>query len=511
MKTKSERALLYSASSVIILTIGIKVIAFVKQAILAGYFGADQSLDLYLLSADTLGDFSAALFSALSMATLTFYVSTKEKKGRELALVFIRKIFLLFVPISFVLVLVFAIYSNEIAGLLATNYGLAQQKAVGRYISYLCPTIVFLCVTYIFVAVLDAEKKFWPGKMIGFTLSVSIILATVLFGGQYGTQALIFAYVLAYFIHMIVVSVQTKKYLHGIIIAKGKISIIPFLLMTVPIVLGNAAVEINALVDKLLATDVGSGGLSTLTYGATLNSFVVSILITAPTGVLLSYIATSIAQNREDKAKNYIYNSMVGLTAILLPISIISLIWADGIVSIIYQRGAFDAAAVQRTAETLRGYAIGFPLIGIREVLIKIHLAYKDSKTVMVNSVIAIGGNIILSIVLCRIFGLFGISCGTSIAAAIAMLLCMNSVHKHMVGLINTGLLVDFGKLMISTVLIGIVSAIIYKANIIGNTLLDFLFMLIISGILYVIILFLFKSSAFSIGRSIIYRIKNSN
>lgn len=501
-----NRSILYSAGTLMVLTVGIKLLAFIKQSVLAGWFGADPSLDLYLLTADTLGDFSAAIFSALSIATMTFYISIKEKNGQGVALAFIKRVFKIFFPVAILLALIFFISSDNLAEALAIHYTDEKRKIVSEYIRYLSPTIIFLFVTYLIVSILDAEKKFWPGKMIGFTLSIFIITATIFWGNKYGTKALIIAYTVAYFAHMIMVLFCARKYVFGIPKVQTVICVKPFLKMMIPIIFGNLAVELNALIDKLLATNVGSGALSVQTFGSTLNSFVVSILIVAPTGVLVSYLSTSLAKQQADKVKAYTRDTITLLLALLLPIAVITFVWSDKIVSIVYQRGAFTSYDVQRTAETLRGYALGFPLLAVRETLIKAHLAFKDSKTVMTNSAISIICNIILSIFFCEMFGLFGISLATSIAGGIAMMLCMATIQKHIKYLFNYRFLLEIGKLLISCIPIAAVALCLKKATLSGYTFIDFLILIIVAAGIHGLVLYGLKTRTFLLVKRKIQR-----
>lgn len=443
-----------STGIVIFLTIAMKLAAFLKQTVLARYFGATVEMDLYLLSADTVGDFSNAVFSALSVSVLTLYAGYSAKGEMRRASRLISATLKLFVPLSILFGCLFFALSGVLSELLAMNYSLWEKAVVADYIKVVSPTIVFSCITYIFVALLDAKGIFGPGKMINFTLSMAIIFGT-LFWNSHGVGILIWAYMLAYLLHMIYVCFCSRRYWNlrerirnREVLAVEK----PVLVMFFPMLIGNAAVEINGLIDKMLATGIGKGGVAAQTFGGTLNSFVVTIFISAPSGVLVSYLSDYAAKKDFGAVENQISRNILISILLLLPVSLISICGADSIIGIVYQRGEFNQAASASTAGVLRGYAAGFCFAAVREIIIKVHLAYRDSKTVMINGLVTTGLNILFSVILSHYLGLTGLSLGTSIGIFSGMALAVITLKKHQRLGLWKGVRSEIGKMLLAAV-----------------------------------------------------------
>lgn len=485
-----------SSLQVIVLTIIMKLAAFLKQTILANYFGASTDVDLYLLASDTLGDFSVALFSALSVSVMTLYTRYVVKKEEKEAEGVVNTAIKIFVPFSIIFAVLFYTLSEQISSVLAAYYSCNEQLVVAHYIRIVCPTIIFLCIAYLNIAVLDAHQKFWPGKMINFILSMIIILATLVFGKKYGVRILAYAYTLAYFVNMLFIFVCNRRnYCFRIKSRVNREFVKPLITMFIPMFMGNAAVEINALVDKYVATSIGGGALSAQTYGTTLNSFVVSIFITAPTGVLVSYLSLQLAKGEKREMNNLVLKALVSLIMILMPVTVITISNYRNIVEIIYHRGAFDDIAVRNTSISLLGYSFGFIFTLIREVLIKVHLAYRDSRMVMINGLISVGINIVTSIILVKKVGIIGISIGTSVAAFVGMLLTINSSRRYLLYFDNKKLYSELIKMLVAGGLGLGVALGINKAMDCGH-----LALLIISSfcvfLIYLLVLLLEKSSS---------------
>lgn len=504
-----EKHLIKSVAQVLVLTTIIKFFAFVKQVVIARYFGSSVNVDLYLLSVDTLGDFSIALFSAASVSTLTLYTRYLAQDEHALADCAIYTSLRYFVPLSLVFSVVFYLLSDEIACLVASRYSVEEQNLVGQYIRIVCPTVFFVSIAYIYIAVLDANKVFLPGKLINLFLSLSIILCTINLGREHGVLSLVIAYTSAYFMNMTMTVLIGRRFFKISFVKKRKDSTVTYSIfkMLLPMVLGNAAIEINALVDKLLAAELGDGYVSSLIYGGTLNNFVTSILVAAAT-TLVPYFTEFLEKGESKKLCVVLENGSLAAIAVLLPVTAITLLSSTDIVWAVYNRGEFNTDAVFRTSQALRGYAVGFTFVILREMFLKVYIADRDSKTISLNSIITIAVNTVLSIVLSKPLGMAGISLGTSLAAIVGLLLslaCLKKLRLHF----SWGSMFREGcKILLScSIAYGVSVSALEKVQI-GIHIARFAFLCLVFAIVYLGVLLLVKSKIFSIVKKTILALR---
>ena len=116
----------------------------------------------------------------------------------------------------------------------------------------------------------------------------------------------------------------------------------------------------------------------------------------------------------------------------LAPIALLTGVFAYDLVSIVYLRGAFDAAAAEQTARALTGFAVGFPLVAMREMYIRLHLAYQDTRRPMLANVAAVALNAALSIALAPLVGIFGIALATSLSVLLTIALLDRSTKRYL-------------------------------------------------------------------------------
>lgn len=76
------------------------------------------------------------------------------------------------------------------------------------------------------------------------------------------------------------------------------------------------------------------------------------------------------------------------------------------------------------------GYSLSFIPLALREVYSRVQYGYQDSKHPAVNSVIGIACNVTLSILLCRKFGVFGVTLASSVATLVIGMLNVQSARR---------------------------------------------------------------------------------
>ena len=119
------------------------------------------------------------------------------------------------------------------------------------------------------------------------------------------------------------------------------------------------------------------------------------------------------------------------MVAVFLPVSILTVLCAEDIVTIVYGRGAFGAESIAVCARALAGYGAMFVPLVLREIYSRFIYAYQDSRRPMVNSSIGIACNIALSILFCPRYGVLGVTAATSFAVAVCGVLNMRSAKVH--------------------------------------------------------------------------------
>ena len=189
-----------------------------------------------------------------------------------------------------------------------------------------------------------------------------------------------------------------------------------------PLLLGYAAQYINQMVDQSLASGQGAGAITALSYALVLYNMVTTFIMMFCT-ILFTHITTHISADEHKDAAALTMRAVLLLGMLFLPVSILAVICAEDVVAIAYGRGAFDENSIRTASQALKGYCISLMPLVVKELFARLQYGYQASKPPVINSAISIGINIVLSIILSRCWGLFGITFVSSIAVIVCAIM----------------------------------------------------------------------------------------
>jgi putative peptidoglycan lipid II flippase len=219
---------------------------------------------------------------------------------------------------------------------------------------------------------------------------------------------------------------------------------------------GLAAVQINVFVNTYLATTQEQGSVSWLTYAFRLmylpiGLFGVSIATAALPDISRQAAAADLAGMRRTIS--------AGLRMMLMlnvPATVGLMALADPIVALLLERGRFTSVDTAATAAALIFYAPG--LLGYSAVKIASPSFYamRDSRTPVTISILAVGANLAINLVLVRVMGYRGLALGTSIAAMLNAGALLWLLRGRLEGLEGRRVAVSFIKIAVASAVMGV-------------------------------------------------------
>ena len=272
---------------------------------------------------------------------------------------------------------------------------------------------------------------------------------------ELGIESMLIGFLIGYGFHAVYVTALAKRYFSFGKIKKKDESFIRVMRRVLPLVVGNSIVDIGHLVDKIIASSLVAGSVTYLYYGQVISNDLVNSVIITTIGTVLLPSLTRMAVSRCDgyTVANYI-SVIVGIEVSIVTF-IVGLFVVEGIdfVKFFFERGSFSFEATMYVTGIAICYAVGFIFIAIREILTKTYYAYQDTVTPMKNSAIGVIVNTVLSFILSRFIGVFGIALATSISMAFVAFMMCRSIKKH-IGIypLNKQFFASFVKVLVSAI-----------------------------------------------------------
>ncbi|PYG87173.1 putative peptidoglycan lipid II flippase [Ruminiclostridium sufflavum DSM 19573] len=472
-----------------------KLIGFIREAIIAAYFGANNLTDAYFLARNMPALLFPAVCNSISTAFLSVFISKVFRDGEHEGNKFATKALIVTLTISTILSVFAFLITPYIVPIFAPGFNAETERIAILLTKITMAAFTLTMAQYMFTAILNSKKLFYSAQISGVLNNIFIIIIILAFGRDGDVQILTWATIGGLFVQVIILLFFTKKAFSFVIDdwSLFTLDIKKMLKLSGPILLGNSIVQLSQIVDKILASGLMVGAVSALSYTNSLSSIVTSVFIVSLSTVLYPALTENASRNDYDNFSKNLMQNLVLLVVVLVPISIVTYIYSNDIISIVYSRGKFDKVAVHLTSTALSYYSISFVFIAIREVINRGFYAIGDTKTPMKNGVISVGLNIIFSIILTRYMGIGGIALGSSIAAALSSYILSKSLQRKIEQVRLSQYLETLTKIFISALITIFIAFIASAALKSAGSITRFVFATFISFSVYVSALYLLK------------------
>ena len=414
-------------------TIIAKILGFGRELVLAAGYGTSIYSDAYVTAMNIPQVIFAIIGSTLATVLIPMYMEVHSEEGEKASLKFINNVFNLVILACIVLSVLGFVFTKQIVNVFAVGYeGEALQVAI-NFTRITILGIVFTGLSYVMTSYLQIKNDFIMPGLSSVPKNIIIIVATLL-SIKHGPYLMIWGTLIGMaseFIFQLPYAIKKGyRYVPVIDIKDKYIKKMAWLIM--PVLIGVAVNQVNTLVDRTLASTLPVGTVSALNYSNKLTSFVIAIFITSISSVIYPMLSQLSSENNQERFTASVIKSINCVIILVLPITVGTIVLALPIVRVLFERGAFDANGTYLTALALAMYSIGMVAYGLRDVLGKIFYSLQDTKTPMINGVIAMGVNMVMDVVFIQFWGLAGLTLATSLSSIACIMLLFRSLKKKM-------------------------------------------------------------------------------
>ena len=423
------------------LTVIDKLLAVVKEMLVAYRFGVSPALDVfnvaYALPAIIILYFSSAFGSAFVPAYLEWSHGSSAERADNHAL----SIFFCASAFFGVLTLIGFILSPVIFP--ALGYGLApEQKVLGIGVERLLMFLLLFdgaCV--VLAGLLHAQKRFFNLYLAPIFINVTTILF-ITFGYRYGIYTLVWGFLLGTLFKFAYMT-STLHFAGFHFLAKASFDrekLVSFGLLMLPLLGSNLIINSNILIDMMMATQLPAGSVSTLRYAGRINDLPIQVVILAISKAIFPFISKQAFEKDYEGLTHMFKHSITLLGFITFPIICLVALFSSDIVSILLERGAFDSHATRQTAQTLVFYNAGLFFAAYAYINGAFFCALKDTRMLLYLGCLTMVLNIMFNFIFMRIFGVKGIALSTSVTLGIvcSVFFVLLKRRLHVIDLSNT-------------------------------------------------------------------------
>ncbi len=443
-----------------------RIFGFIRDVVIAGFFGAGLSSDAFFV-AFRIPNLMRRLFAegSLSIAFIPVFTEYLTSQGKDEAFNLARSAMRLLSVFLVIIALLGILLSPLIIRVVAPGFSGSPEKlsltvALTRI---MFPYIFFICLVALCMGILNVLGHFAAPAIAPVFLNIAMIgsaflispymedpitgLAVgVLIGG--GLQL---ALQLPFLVKKGFYFWKKAKIFHPGLKKVG--------VLMLPAVFGAAVYQINILIGTLLASLLPEGSVSYLYYADRLVQFPLGIFAIATATAVLPSLSRQAAANDYTALRDTFAHAMKLVFFITIPSMVGLIVLREPIVALLFKRGAFDDETTRLTAYALLYYGIGLWAFSAVRIVVSTFYALQDTKTPVKMAVISIFANIVLSIILMGPLGHGGLALATSVASMLNLGLLVRALKQRLGAL---GWRSITGSALKTTVCSGIMGAVVW-------------------------------------------------
>ncbi|OSB10676.1 murein biosynthesis integral membrane protein MurJ [Acinetobacter sp. RIT592] len=454
-----------SAFWLMVVTMLSKVLGFGREIILGYFYGTSAYSDVYIVAMNI----PLVVFSSIGVALVTTFIPLYQEaltsKGEERALKFSNNVMSIVVILSIILGVLGFVFAEPLVKLFAMHYTGEKLALAVKFVRIMIGGVVFIGLSNLMTSYLQIKGDFTIPGMIGFPNNIIIITSIILSavtGNIYILAIGTLIGMLSQFLFQVPFAIKKGYKFKPTIDFKDEY-LKKMLWLVMPVLIGVAVNQINAMVDRSLASGLEDGVITALNNANRLNGFVMGMFIATLGAVIYPTLSKLSTENNKEKFAESVANSVNCVNLLVVPASVGAMILATPVVRILFERGAFNDRSTMLTATALVFYSVGMVGFGLRDILGKVFYSLKDTKTPMINGIIAVVLNIVLNIALVKVMGHGGLALATSLSAIICIILLFISLKKKIGYYGQDKIRSTFIKTVVASLVMGVVTYFVYK------------------------------------------------
>lgn len=506
------RTLVQTAALMAILTFISKCFGFIREMVMANFFGTTFITDAYVMSSSILSALFGGVITAISTAYIPIYSKINEGSGKKEGDSFTSAIINVLLLVTLFISVVGILFSDQIISIFASGFHGETADLASFYVKVLFSYVIFASTASILESYLQYKGIFLPQIISGYAISVcSIVVIIISYYTSY--YYLAFGILAGYFFRFLSMMLIAKKreYTHRFEMNFSE-SVKSILTLAFPAFVGGYMLYINQFVDKMIASSLVEGSISALNYAALLNNMIMGVTITILSTIIYPKLTKANSLEQYDNFNKLIDSGLNVLIIIAVPCSLGAMVYNYQIIQIVYERGVFDSTATAMTSSAFLYYSAGLVFMSVNALLTKVYYSMHDMKTPMIFAVIGVIINITLNLILVQFMAHSGLALATSIASLINTVLLyitMRRKYKQIKVFNSKGKIV---KIFISAVFAVGISYVVYRLIIIPlelnphSNILQLIPVVLTAALVYYLLLVIFKIEEISLLKQLIKR-----
>jgi putative peptidoglycan lipid II flippase len=424
------------------LTVGVwtllsRVLGFCRDVLIAGWLGTGPVAEAFLV-AFSLPNMFRRFFAEGAFNTAFIPLFSKKLEKRDAPEAFANDAFAALASLLIVFTVLAQIFMPWLVLAMASGFIGDSRFDLAVFFGRIAfPYILFISLAALLSGVLNATGRFAAAAAAPILLNVILIAALMLAEsgwlspfmqvetgegtsrtGMHHATLLVWGVVLAGIAQLALLWVAASR--AGFHIRLQWPRMTPDLkrlaVIAVPAMLAGGVVQINLLVGRQVASFF-DGAIAWLSYADRLYQLPLGVVGIAVAVVLLPDLSRRLASRDDTGAKYALSRAGEVSLALTIPSATALVVIPTQLVSVLFQRGAFDAQDTAAVALAVSVYGFGLPAFVLQKVLQPLYFAREDTRSPFRFALVSMCVNAVVAISMAYVLGFVGAALGATVAA----------------------------------------------------------------------------------------------
>ena len=208
-----------------------------------------------------------------------------------------------------------------------------------------------------------------------------------------------------------------------------------------PRLLGVMAVQVNFVINAIIAASLGEGSLSAINVARMVMTMPLFVIAQSIATAALPTFAMQVSRGELSEMRSSLAATLRGIFLLSIPSTLGLILLRQPLVAALFQRGAFDANSTEMVSWALMWYTAGLVGHSVVEILSRAFYALHDTKTPVIVGTIAMGLNALFSFAFAALFKQIGwmphggLALANSFATALEAIVLFVVMRKRLNGI----------------------------------------------------------------------------
>lgn len=428
-----NRQIFGAAVTVALLTAIVKVVAVVKELVVAWQFGTGDALDAFLIAWLIPSFIITVIAGSFNAAFIPTYIRVREQEGAAAAQQLFSGAMIWSIGLLTIITIISVSTAPLYLPLIAAGFNREKLNLTFYLLWIMAPVVMLSGIGVMWAAVLNAGERF-ASAALSPVITPAISALFLLVNTSWGIFALAVGLICGAVLEMALLGAALKR---------RNISLRPrwygfdtnvrqVANQYAPMIAGAFLMSGTSVVDQSMAAMLSRGSVASLNYGSRVVGLILGLAATALSTAVMPYFSGMVARGDWTGIRDTLNRYLKLIFIATVPLTIAVVLISKPLVQMLYQRGSFTSADADIVAQVQAFYALQIPFYLAGILVVRVLSSISANHILLRAAVMNLFVNVVLNYLFIQWLGVAGIALSTSIVYLVSLSYCWIILNKRL-------------------------------------------------------------------------------